>query len=83
MTESTVQILLWMLAFAAVGLIFGWILGLMFSRRRYAEEKVEYLHDQLKHVGGPVLERRLRQMHSTLNDAHKHILALAKYINPD
>ncbi len=43
MTERTVQILLWMLAFTMVGFIFGSILGLMFSRSWYAEEKVEYL----------------------------------------
>ena len=42
-TERTVQILLWMLAFTMVGFIFGSILGLMFSRSWYAEEKVEYL----------------------------------------
>jgi len=71
-----------LLAFG-LGLAIGWLCGEQLSRRRCAEEKVEDLRGQLKHAGTLALDQRLRLMHGTLNDAHKRILALVKYINPD
>ena len=47
MTKSTTLILLWMLTFTMLGFILGWLLGLLFSRTKYAEDKAEYLHNQL------------------------------------
>ena len=83
MTKSTTLILLWMLAFTMLGFIFGWLVGLLFSRTKYAEDKAEYLHNLLQQGAVPNQQRQLKQMRSVLNDAHKHILALAKYIHPD
>ena len=83
MTEDTTYILLWMLVVATFGFVIGWAFGEELGRRRCAEEKVEDLRDQLQHAGAPTQDRQLKQMRSVLNDAHKHILALAKYINPD
>ena len=85
MTENTAYILLWMLIVFAIGFTIGWAFGEELSRRRCAEEKLEDLRDQLEHAATqtPIQERRLKQMRSVLNDAHKHILALVKYINPD
>jgi signal transduction histidine kinase len=77
-TEDTVYILLWMLIVFILGFIIGRALGEELSRRRCAEEKVEDLRDQLIHAEAPALDRRLRQMHGTLNDAHKLILAVSK-----
>jgi hypothetical protein len=68
----------WMLIAAGIGLMMGWALGSEVRRRKNAEEKVTDLHSQLKHAPAPALERRLRQMHGTLNDAHKLILAVSK-----
>jgi hypothetical protein len=77
-TEDTVYILLWMLIVATFGFVIGWAFGEELGRRRCAEEKVEDLRDQLQHAGAPALDRRLRLMHGTLNDAHKLILAVSK-----
>jgi hypothetical protein len=81
-TEDTVYILLWMMIVFSLGFVIGSAFGEGLSRRRCAEEKVEDMRDQLD-AGAPALDRRLRLMHGTLNDAHKRILALVKYINPD
>ena len=78
MTEDTVYILLWMLIVFSMGFVIGWAFGEELERRRCAEEQVEDLRDQLKHAGTLGLDRRLRLMHSTLNDAHKLILAVSK-----
>ena len=78
MKEITAVMPLWMLLMASFGFIIGWALGEELSRRRCAEEKVDDLRSQLKQAGAPTLERQLRQMHGTLNDAHKHILAVSK-----
>ena len=67
-----------MLLAIGLGLAIGWVCGEQLSRRRFAEEKVEDLRDQLQHAGTPAQDRRLRQMHGTLNDAHKLILAVSK-----
>jgi hypothetical protein len=77
-TEATANILLWMLLAFGLGLAIGWVCGEQLSRRRCAEEKVEDLRGQLKHAGALALDRRLRQMHGTLNDAHKLILAVSE-----
>lgn len=78
MTEDTAYILVWMLIVATFGFVIGWAFGEELGRRRCAETKVEDLRGQLKHTGAPALDRRLRQMHGTLNDAHKLILAVSK-----
>jgi len=82
-TEATANILLWMLLAFGLGLAIGWVYGEQLSRRRCAEAKVEDLRGQLKQAGTLSVDQRLRLMHGTLNDAHKRILALVKYINPD
>jgi len=80
-TEDTTYILLWMLIVATFGFVIGWAFGEELGRRRCAEEKVEDLRDQLGEAA--TQQRQFQQMRSTLNDAHKRILALVKYINPD
>ena len=78
MTEDTAYILLWMMIVFSLGFVIGWAFGEELGRRRCAEAKVEDLRGQLKHTGTLALDRRLRQMHGTLNDAHKLILAVSK-----
>ena len=78
MTEDTAYILLWMLIAVSLGFIIGWAFGEELGRRRCAEEKVESLRDQLRHVSLPTENRQLKEMRSVLNDAHKHILAVSK-----
>ncbi len=58
---------------ATIGFIIGWALGEDLSHRRCAEEKVEELRVRLKHAGAPTLERQLREMRGTCNDAHKRM----------
>ena len=81
MTKDTTYILLWMLIVATFGFVIGWAFGEELGRRRCAEEKVEDLCDQLEQA--TTLNSHLKEMRSVLNDAHKRILALVKYINPD
>ena len=78
MTEDTVDILLSMLMFIALGLMIGMALGDEVRRRKCAEDQVEDLRDQLKRAPVPLQERQLREIRSVLNDAHKHILAVSK-----
>jgi len=79
-TEDTTYILLWMLIVFSLGLIIGWTGGEELSRRRCAEEKVEALRDQLEQA--TTQQRQLRQLRNVLNDAHKRIMELWKYIAP-
>lgn len=66
------------LIFAGFSLAVGLALGNELRRRRSAEEQVEELRSQPKHVRGPLPERQLREIRGVLNDAHKHIRAVTK-----
>jgi hypothetical protein len=79
-TEDTTYILLWMLIVFTLGFIIGRAGGEELSRCRCAEEKVEDLRDQLN--GAATLDSQLNEMRNVLNDAHKRILELWKYIDP-
>jgi hypothetical protein len=75
---NTVLKLVYTLPAAGVGLIIGWLCHEQVCRRKHAEEKVTELRDQLQHAGIPIDERQFKEMRKTLNDAHKHILAVSK-----
>jgi hypothetical protein len=66
------------LIFAGFSLAVRLALGNELRRRRSAEEQVEELRSQPKHVRGPLPERQLREIRGVLNDAHKHIRAVTK-----
>ena len=68
-------------AWSTLGFIIGWASGERAQRRRRcAEEKVEDLRDQLEEAA--TQQRQLQQLRSILNDTHKRILELWKYIDP-
>ena len=65
-----------MLLSACLGFIVGWVCAEQVTRRVNAEVQVEDLLERLEQARAR--ERQLKEIHTVLNDAYLHILAVSK-----